>query len=290
MKKTIIFQGENPVRIDIFLSSHINRSRSFIGNLIKSGKVTVNEDKVKSSRILNRGEKIIFELIEDNEVESVPNETKIPIIYEDENLLVVDKPAGIVTYDEVSRGWSVYSGIRDQLNIKEERGGVIHRLDKDTSGIIIFAKNKETEAKMKDLFKNRKVTKRYLALVEGQLEADEAYIDIPIMRKPSDTRMSTSLSGKVAKSHYRVINKANNLSLLEVEISTGRTHQIRVHLKAIGHPVVGDKIYGNEKTNLSRQFLHASFVQFESDGKVYKFQSDLPVELRDYLTSFGFSF
>ena len=193
------------------------------------------------------------------------------ILYEDGNLLAVDKPAGVLVYwpahfknnertllDEVSA--------KLDYPTKGERNGVVHRLDRDTSGVILFAKNEKAEATLKKMFKNREMGKYYTALVEGKVEPKEGMVTIPLGRASKDRlRVVPKASGKPSETLYRVAKyyPDSNVSLLEIELKTGRTHQIRVHMKHIGYPLLGDWLYGkNDDDLISRQALHAASLEF----------------------------
>lgn len=221
------------------------------------------------------------------------NRYMLNVLYEDKNILAVEKPAGILVYypphfkkTEETLVDQVFSHL--QFSKKGERNGVVHRLDRETSGIILFAKNEIAEAELKKIFKERKISKHYIALVHGKVEPEKGRITIPLGRAPKDRlKVVPKASGKPSETLYSVKKyyPDRDLSLLEIELKTGRTHQIRVHMSAIGHPVVGDKVYGRKTDKLERQFLHASRIDFVSpfDGKVIKIESDLPKDLKGYL-------
>lgn len=215
------------------------------------------------------------------------------VLYKNENILAVDKPAGVLVYYPPhfkKTEKTLLDEVADQLNfpVKNERSGVVHRLDRDTSGVIIFARNPEAEEKLKSIFKNRQIKKTYLALVHGKLDPEGGSITIPLGRAPKDRlKVVPKASGKPSETLYRVINyyAQGDLSLLEIELKTGRTHQIRVHMAAIGHPVVGDKLYGRKTDRLDRQFLHAKSLGFDNpfDGKQIYLESGLPEDLENFL-------
>lgn len=217
---------------------------------------------------------------------------KINILYEDEYIVVVDKPADLLVY--LPAGKSYESTLKEiiskkiNINNQNERSGIVHRLDKETSGVLIIAKNINSEIRFKELFKSRKIKKKYLALVWGKIEPSEAIIKIPLGRSSKDRlRVVPKASGKTAKTKYKIIKYYKNLdcSLLEVEIETGRMHQIRVHLSSIGFPVVGDKRYSKKRTSLKRHFLHASEISFLHPylDKNIKIKSRLPRDLESFL-------
>lgn len=207
---------------------------------------------------------------------------EIPILFEDDYLKVAEKPAGVLAYPLPG---STEKTVGDMVNALP-----VHRLDRDTSGILILAKNEEAKAAMQRIFKERKVEKRYKALVWGDVDPKEGIINIPIGRGSKDRlRMVPAHSGRESITHYSVEKyfPKSKMSLVDVDLKTGRTHQIRVHFNAIGHPVVGDSKYSNRKAELARQFLHAYKVSFISpfNRKQMNFESDLPKDLKEYLNS-----
>ncbi|MDD3678885.1 MAG: RluA family pseudouridine synthase [Patescibacteria group bacterium] len=218
--------------------------------------------------------------------------SNIKILYEDNNILAVDKPAGLLVYSPKhfkEAEDALIDQVLSYLNLKKksERAGVVHRLDRDTSGVILFAKNKEAETKLKKIFKDRKIKKYYTVLVKGRISPEKGIINIPLGRASKDRlRVVPSSSGKPSETLYRVINyfKREDLSLLEVELKTGRMHQIRVHFSAIGHPVLGDSSYGGKSEKINRQFLHASKIEFIDpfNDKNLKISSKIPKDLAGF--------
>ncbi len=228
----------------------------------------------------------------------------IPIIYEDNDLLAINKPAGIVVHGDSPSvvDWILqnYPQIKNVGEEPELRPGIVHRLDKDTSGVLLIAKNQKTFEYLKLQFQNRKIKKKYIALVCGKLRVESGIINLPIGKSKKDFRKKAcldarravhgKLAGKIreAVTEYKVLKRFLGHTLVEVSPKTGRTHQIRVHLKAIGHPVVCDKLYGPKKLEcpfgLTRQFLHASSLEFNlSSGARIKIEADLPEDLQNVL-------
>jgi 23S rRNA pseudouridine1911/1915/1917 synthase len=215
------------------------------------------------------------------------------IIFEDESLLVIDKPAGVVVNrSETTREKTIQDWLKEYLSIKGEgiggRAGIVHRLDKETSGLLLIAKTEKAFKNLQKQFKERKVEKRYLALVHGQVKPSKGTVEVPLSRSPYNRKkFGVFLGGRPARTDYRVKKEYPDLTLLELTPKTGRTHQIRVHLKYIGHPVVADEKYAGRKTARAdrqwcpRQFLHASFLRFHhpETKKVIAFNSPLPEEL-----------
>jgi 23S rRNA pseudouridine1911/1915/1917 synthase len=224
-----------------------------------------------------------------------PEAIPLKILYEDNDLMVVDKPAGLTVHPSPGHyTHTLVNAILAHVPKLEtgdtNRPGIVHRLDKDTSGLIIIAKNGLAHMKLADQFKSRSVTKVYQALVQGHLTPEEGIIEANIGRDPHDRkRMAVTVRGRQARTEYTVIKYLDNYTLLEVRPKTGRTHQIRVHLAAIGFPIVGDATYGAKSEYLSRQFLHAFKLKFKlpSTGEYREFESELPADLSQALTAIG---
>lgn len=290
------------IRLDKFLSAkNPDLSRSKIQKLIKSGNVLVNGSNSKVSHNLSEGDEVTMKK-EEKILQSIKKEDiKLNILFEDENYLVIDKPAGMVVHPSETghRTGTIANAIIDKVEkgVGEDfRPGIVHRLDKDTSGALIIAKSKDGYDHFVEQFKKRKIKKIYLALVKGILLHKQGIIDSPINRDVKSRKKMALVSendGKKAISKYKVKKEYDDLSFLEVEIETGRTHQIRVHMSAIDHPVVCDNTYGvgsynrkfKEKYGLKRQFLHANILEFiDLNGKKKKIVVDLPDDLKNVLS------
>ena len=280
-------------RLDKFVGERCPElSRTHAQQLIEDGFITVNGKAVKSSLKLNPGDKIFVVIPPASpshlEAENIP----LKIIYEDADILVVDKPAGLAVHP--APGHPSHTLVNAVLNYlpglaqdtDSLRPGIVHRLDKDTSGLILIAKNRLAQANLSQQFKNRIVKKSYLALVKGKLAPEKGVIEAAIGRDRSHRqRMAVVSKGREARTEYRVIKYYGNYTLLEIKPETGRTHQIRVHLAAIGFPVVGDATYGLKSPRFPRQFLHASKISFllPSTGARVEFESPLPPDLEQVL-------
>jgi 23S rRNA pseudouridine1911/1915/1917 synthase len=304
-------------RLDQFLVSQIaDTSRARVQQLIDEKKVLVNNDAAKASLRMRGGERV--EILGDAKpapLRAMPEDIPLDIVYEDDDLVVVNKAAGMMvhagagaTEDERNRGTLVNALLHrfGQLSSVggELRPGIVHRLDKATSGLIVVAKNDESHRKLAAQFARRVVKKTYIALVHGWVKQDRGTISSSISRdRVRRTRMTTKrLGGREAITHYavqkRIDSKYGKFTLLELRIDTGRTHQIRVHLASLRHPVVGDTLYGapremsgkNEAAiSLPRNFLHAAALQFQHprSGVVLSFARPLPGELRGFLEKIG---
>jgi 23S rRNA pseudouridine1911/1915/1917 synthase len=281
------------VRLDKFVAEKcLELSRTHAQALIDDGFITVNAASAKSSLKLNAGDKV--EVVIPPEVPSflAPEAIPFKIIYEDNDLLVVDKPPGLAVHPAPGHpGHTLVNAVLNYLpgvgaDADAVRPGIVHRLDKDTSGLIIVAKNRVAQANLSDQFKARTVSKTYLTLVRGKLAPETGVIEAAIGRDPHQRqRMAIVTKGREARTAYRVVRYIGNYSLLEIKPETGRTHQIRVHLAAIGFPVIGDATYGVTSPHLTRQFLHAHKLSFKlpSTGQSVEFESPLPADLEQAL-------
>ena len=280
-------------RLDVFLAEQSpDLSRSRIRKLIDDGHVTVDCRPCKASTRLVAGQKVTLEVPSPSSAELRPWDVPLSVLFEDEHLIVIDKPAGMTVHpapgnEDHTLANAVLAHAPDIEGVGgERRPGIVHRLDKDTSGLIVVAKNERTHAHLSDQFKGREVNKVYLALVAGHPSPSEADIDAPIGRHPHDRqRMAIVSTGRPAITRYRVVTSYSRSTLVEALPRTGRTHQIRVHLASVGHPVVGDAVYGRSVQGLSRQFLHAHRLAFLHPDmrEPVSFSAELPSDLRSYL-------
>ena len=281
------------VRLDKFVGERCPElSRTHAQKLIADGFVTVNGKTAKASLKLGSGDKVDIVIPPEPPSPLSPEAIPLNIIYEDKDLLVVDKPAGMTVHPApghpehtlVNAILAYFPHLADAGD--SLRPGIVHRLDKDTSGVILIAKNRITQANLSAQFKSRSVTKSYIVLVKGRLTPERGIIEAAIGRDPLNRqRMAVVSRGREARTDYHVIKYIGKYSLLEITPETGRTHQIRVHLAAIGFPVVGDATYGVKSPYLSRQFLHASKLGFRlpSTGEYVEFESKLPENLEQAL-------
>ena len=271
MKEFIVEKEEANKRIDAYLSSKSEDiSRVAIQRLIENEKVLVNGKKTKASYKVQENDKITQEEEIAQEISLKAQDIPIEIIYEDNDIIVVNKPKGMVVHPangnpDGTLVNAIMAICKDSLSGigGEIRPGIVHRIDKDTSGILIIAKNDKAHIKMSEQIKNHEVKKTYIALVRGLVKENEATINMPIGRSKIDRKkMAVTKDGKEAITHFKVIKRypENNCTLLEVNIETGRTHQIRVHLSQIGYPIIGDTTYssGKNKWNIQGQIGRAS--------------------------------
>ena len=278
---------KNNGRIDKYLTEQLETmSRSKVQLLIADGFVLVNDESTKANYKIEAGDKIVVFVPEPETVDIEAEDLPIEIIYEDEDIVVINKAQGMVVHPGAGhpKGTLVNAilfHIKDLSGINGEiRPGIVHRLDKDTSGIMIVAKNDEAHVNLSEQLQARSVKRKYHALVHGVLPHEHGTINAPIGRDPKDRQKFTVIrDGKEAISHFKVLERFKGFSLLEVSLETGRTHQIRVHLNYIEHPVAGDKIYGPRKSlEGNGQFLHARMLEFKHPvtGETMSFEAELP--------------
>lgn len=286
----LIHVEENDVgkRIDSYLASNTESSRVTIQRLIENEKVLVNGKKIKDSYKIQFNDEITIEEEKPKEIELKAQDIPVEILYEDNDIIVVNKPKGMVVHPangnlDGTLVNAVMAICKDSLSGigGEIRPGIVHRLDKDTSGAIIVAKNDKAHINLSEQIKNHQVEKTYIALVKGFVKENEATINMPIGRSTKDRKkMAVNKNGKNAVTHFKVIERFRNYTLLEVKIETGRTHQIRVHLSEIGYPIVGDTVYSNGKNewNIEGQCLHAKSLKFKHPitGKEMFIEAPLP--------------
>jgi len=298
-ERIITYREEGKIRIDTYLSrEEILSSRSQIQQLIKQGKIRVNNQTVKASYLLKHGDIIDVLLPEPRMLEIKAEAIPLDIVYEDEYLIVVNKPAGMIVHPagKICSGTLVNALLYHCKNSLSGIGGVIrpgiiHRLDKDTSGLMVIAKSNLAHLGLSHQIKNRKIDKRYIALVHGKVKEEEGVIDAPIGRSFYDRKKMAVGEGKnrSALTRFRVLKSFLKYTLLEVKIYTGRTHQIRVHFSYLGHPVVGDKVYGRKKEELkiNRQALHSYWLGFSHPftHKYMEFSVSLPEDIQKCISS-----
>ncbi|HLH32470.1 MAG TPA: RluA family pseudouridine synthase [Terriglobia bacterium] len=293
------------LRLDVFLARRVeNLTRSQIQLLNRSGAIRIEGHTDKSGYRIRGGETIEIDLDAIAPAASLtPEQIPLQIYFEDQDIAVIEKPAGLVVHPgSGTAGATLVHGLIfhfQQLSNSggDARPGIVHRLDKKTSGLLVVAKNNMAHARLSNEFQERKVQKTYIALVHGKPRQQAGTIELSVGRHPTvRTRMTANPArGRTAYSEYRVVEEFRGFSLLEVRIKTGRTHQIRVHLSAIGHPVVGDDVYGERSYKefvkkygpMNRYFLHAADLRFNhpTTGAPLEFHSPLPRELQSLLES-----
>jgi 23S rRNA pseudouridine1911/1915/1917 synthase len=290
---TIEAIGVAGARLDRLLADAAGElSRAYVRKLIDDGACTVNGREGKPGMRLNGGEQLVLEVPEPEDPTPRAQDIPFDVLYEDEDVIVVDKPAGLVVHPAAGHqdGTLVNALLAHVESLPgisgTRRPGIVHRLDKDTSGALAVAKTSRAETSLARQIRDHKMKKVYLALVDGHPDPPQGLVDAPIARDPRHRqKMAIVAGGREAQTEYRRIQDVGPYSLLECVLITGRTHQIRVHLRAIGYPVVGDPIYGRPAKGLDRQFLHAHVLGFSrpKDGRYIEAVSPLPEDLRVFL-------
>ncbi len=286
--KKLVYSGDELIRIDVYLNREINLSRNYIQVLIDSNNIKVNKKSIKKSYKLQKGDSIEITLPEAKELDVIAEDIPIEIVYESDDYIIVNKPKNMVVHPSVGHdsGTLVNALLYHSDSLSTINGvhrpGIVHRMDKDTTGLLVITKNDDSHNYFSKLFKTHDINRRYLALVHGVIK-DELTIDKPLARDKKDRKkMAVCIDGKSAITKVRVVENFKSYTLVECQLFTGRTHQIRVHLKSINHPIVGDKTYGikKEKFNLSSQLLHARTIGFVDrlKGEYVEYNKEVPSE------------
>ena len=296
MEKYIVKSDEQGKRLDTYISSQSEKiTRTSAQRLIEQGNILVNGKKQKVAYKIAENDVITVEHEEPKQIELKAQKIPIEVIYEDADIIVVNKPKGMVVHP--ANGNPDGTLVNAIMNICKDslsgiggeiRPGIVHRLDKDTSGLLIVAKNDMAHVKMSEQIKNHEVKKTYIALVRGVIKENEATIDMPIGRSRTDRKkMTVAKDGKNAVTHIKVLKRYDKYTLLEINIETGRTHQIRVHLSHIGYPIIGDYTYSNGKNEfgVEGQCLHAKSLEFKHPitKKEMKLEAPLPKYFQDII-------
>ena len=296
MEKYIVKSDEQGKRLDTYISSQSEKiTRTSAQRLIEQGNILVNGKKQKVAYKIAENDVITVEHEEPKQIELKAQKIPIEVIYEDADIIVVNKPKGMVVHP--ANGNPDGTLVNAIMNICKDslsgiggeiRPGIVHRLDKDTSGLLIVAKNDMAHVKMSEQIKNHEVKKTYIALVRGVIKENEATIDMPIGRSRTDRKkMAVAKDGKNAVTHIKVLKRYDKYTLLEINIETGRTHQIRVHLSHIGYPIIGDYTYSNGKNEfgVEGQCLHAKSLEFKHPitKKEMKLEAPLPKYFQDII-------
>ncbi len=286
-KKTFNITENINVRVDVYLAEQVDFTRSHIKKLCDDGYLLVNGKIAKSNKVLKIGDFIELTLPDNKNLDAEPCDIPLNIVYQDNDIAVIDKPQGLTVHaGSGTNGDTLVNALLFHLdNLSGINGvirpGIVHRIDKNTSGLLVVAKNDNAHLALAKQLEEKTCNRKYIALLEGVLKTDEGTINTFIGRSNKDrTKMAVVSSGRNAITDYKVIKRFNSYTLCEFSLKTGRTHQIRVHSKHIGHPIVGDKEYGykNQKFNLNGQLLHAYKLEFihPTTGKKVNFTSEIP--------------
>ena len=291
MNSWIEVKDEIEERVDSYLAKELNISRSKVQKLIKQGLVTVNEKVISSNYLVKVGDFISVNDDLNFEYSLDAEDIDIDVIYEDSDLLVINKASGMVVHPAPGHySHTLVNALLYRFQIsggEKYRPGIVHRLDKDTSGLMLVAKGEKTHEKLSRMIANKEVERHYLAIVDGVIKHDTGTIDAPIGRDANNRQKMavTDVHGKEAVTHFRVLETFSNHTLVECILETGRTHQIRVHMAYIGHPVSNDPLYGRGKSTEFGQMLHSKSIKFKhpTTGKELFFEVDPPKEFLEKL-------
>ena len=293
----LVVETDDNTRIDTYLSSNeeVDLTRAKIQTLIKNGNILVNNKPIKNSYKVQNGDEIIINYVEEN-LDIKPEDIKLDIVYEDDDVIVVNKESGMVVHPAIGNtsgtlvnaliGYSELSKVNDEF-----RPGIVHRIDKDTSGLLLVAKNDKAHLFLEEELKEHKIVRTYVALVHGVIKHDTGEIDAPIGRDKQDRKKMavTSENSKTAITHFKVLERYKNTTLIECKLETGRTHQIRVHMKYIGYPIVNDPMYSRDR-NIDGfgQMLHAKSIEFTHPRTKEKmtFNCDVPEKFKEILQKY----
>ncbi len=289
----IVVEDNLMERIDKYLSVKTDLSRTRIQELIDSKNITVNEKETKANYKVKENDLILIEVPEDEAYNIEPVNMNLDIVYEDSDVLVVNKPQGLIVHPTLStKEKTLVNGLMYQVKDLSgingvNRPGIVHRIDKDTSGLLMVAKNDASHNSLVEQLKNKTTKRLYVALVYGVIEENKGRINAPIGRDKTDRKkMAVVEDGKPAVTNFTVLERFDGYTLVECKLETGRTHQIRVHMKYIGHPLVGDPLYGPKKViGDTGQFLHAKLIGFNhpKDGRYLEFTVDMPDNFKQIL-------
>ena len=283
---------ENNKRIDKYISENTEYSRSYIEKLIKNGLVLVNgKSTIESYKVCESDEIEINDNLDKN-TGIKPSEMNLDIVYEDDDLMIINKPSGVVVHpgagnheNTLVNGLINYTNNLSNIN-GDIRPGIVHRLDKDTSGLMVVAKNNKSHELLSEMFKNHDIKRTYVALTNGVIPYNKGTIDVPIKRDDKHfDKMMACEDGKKAITHFKVLKRYNNYTLLSLNLETGRTHQIRVHLAYLGYPLYNDPVYSNKVCTSFGQFLHSKEIDFVHpiSGKKLHFEVPLPNEFKEFI-------
>jgi len=287
---------KNNIRIDSYITEETDYSRSKIAKGIKEGKILVNNKPVQASYKVKEKDIIEIEPLEEEVIDVIPEKMNLDIVYEDEYLAIINKKSGVVVHPAVGNySHTLVNGLMDHFNTiskeKTIRPGIVHRLDKDTSGLMVVAKNDKVHEQLSNMIKEKQVERKYLALVWGIVKHEKGTIDAPIGRDINNRQKYTvtDINSKDSITHFKTLKRYKEATLIECKLDTGRTHQIRVHMEYIGHPIVNDPVYGRRKIiNNFGQMLHSKSIKFTHPvtKELLSFEVEPPKEFIEILEEF----
>ena len=288
MDEIILITETAGERLDKFISENSDISRSYAAKLAEDGCIRVNGKSAQKKTKVPKGDEVIVLIPEPQEIEAKPENIPIDIVYEDDSVIVVNKPQGMVVHPAAGNlSGTLVNGLLYHCSLSSINGavrpGIVHRIDKDTSGLLVVAKTNEAHEALSEQLKERKALRKYYCIVNGNIKEDTGTVDKPIGRHPTDRkRMAIIEGGREAVTHFKVLERFGQFTLVECTLQTGRTHQIRVHMAALGHNIVGDPVYGIKKDREKGkgQLLHAKTIGFThpKTGELMEFTSELPKE------------
>ena len=288
MDEIIIIAETAEGRLDRFISENSDISRSYAAKLAEDGCVKINGKPAQKKTKVGKGDEVIISLPEPQEIEAKPENIPIDVVYEDDSVIVVNKPQGMVVHPAAGNtSGTLVNGLLYHCSLSSINGavrpGIVHRIDKDTSGLLVVAKTNEAHEALSGQLKERKALRKYYCIVNGNIKEDTGIVDKPIGRHPTDRkRMAIIEGGREAVTHFKVLERFGQYTLVECTLETGRTHQIRVHMASLGHNIVGDPVYGIKKDREKGkgQLLHAKTIGFThpKTGELMEFTSELPDE------------
>ena len=290
--EVVVKEGNN-IRLDKYLSNSTEISRTLISKMIDDGFILVNDKKTKSNYKVKDNDIVTIDESYTIETDISPEKIDLNIVYEDDDIIIVNKPSGMVVHPgngnyskTLVNGLMYYTNNLSDIN-GEIRPGIVHRIDKDTSGLIIIAKNNKTHEILSKYFQEKTIIRQYIALIKGELSTNSATIDAPIGRSETDRKKMavTAKNSKNAITHLEVLKRYKGYTLIKCKLDTGRTHQIRVHLSYIGHPVYNDPVYTNDKCSEFGQYLHSYSMEFlhPTTNELMYFECELPEYFENHL-------
>lgn len=297
-QKIIVETDDNDIRLDSYLADTLNKSRNFIQKLIDNESILVNNEVKSKKYIVKNGDdiEISFDILDELD-NIVPTKMDLDIVYEDDDLIIINKPKGLVVHpgagnynNTLVNGLMYYTKSLSDVN-GIVRPGIVHRIDKDTSGLLIICKSNETHNEIAKQLQDKTCFRKYICIVEGTISNDEGVIDAPIGRDSHNRKKMcvTDKNSKNAITEFKVLDRFSNYSLVECELKTGRTHQIRVHMSYIHHPVINDQTYNNKQIDDKGQFLHAYYLSFvhPKTNKRLEFKTDIPNYMKEFVIKNG---